>query len=203
MASSSNTVQFFSDKEGTAISRTVQFFLDKRAALKQPGVRLVLVESSLSEDVLLPRELDAGSYDRPEPTQAFSHETIKMMMAVREEQVDKLRELIKPTGAVFPLVSSSGSLWANITVGRGTECIVILSDQTVSTQHAQIEIDQPEHPCTLTDLASTNGTFINGERMQPHYPVVVHTGDCLRFGQAIFYLLSVELFSKVLDAITA
>lgn len=51
------------------------------------------------------------------------------------------------------------------TIGRNTmECEIILSDSNVSDKHARIKRDGLEF--VIFDLASLNGTFVNGQRVQ-------------------------------------
>jgi len=54
-------------------------------------------------------------------------------------------------------------LEATIVVGRGPNCEFRLHDPSVSTRHAQFGVDGEK--VTLTDLNSTNGTFVNEERL--------------------------------------
>ena len=65
-------------------------------------------------------------------------------------------------------------------VGRGRECHVVLDDRSVSRQHAQIRCS--DWRWRVRDLGSTNGTFLNGVRMdEGEWPV--REGDLLRFGE--------------------
>lgn len=51
------------------------------------------------------------------------------------------------------------------TIGRdATDCDVIFSDTKLSAQHARIRTEGDEF--ILYDLASKNGTFVNGNRIQ-------------------------------------
>jgi FHA domain len=65
-----------------------------------------------------------------------------------------------------------------IILGREHDCDFPLDDQTVSSQHARISYRQQQW--WLEDLASTNGTYLNGEVVSA--PVVVTHGDELRLG---------------------
>lgn len=51
-------------------------------------------------------------------------------------------------------------------------------DRDVSARHAEIRVEDGK--AMLLDLGSTNGTFVNGERVTA--PVALLTGDVLRFG---------------------
>ncbi len=66
-----------------------------------------------------------------------------------------------------------------IIVGREPDCDFPLDDQTVSSQHARLSYHQQQW--WLEDLASTNGTFLNGEAVTA--PVVITHGDELRLGR--------------------
>ena len=66
-----------------------------------------------------------------------------------------------------------------ITIGRDASCSMVIADDTVSTHHARMRYHHKQW--WLEDLQSTNGTFINDERV--YTPTVVVTGDEITFGQ--------------------
>jgi hypothetical protein len=82
-------------------------------------------------------------------------------------------------------------------VGRLPDCDLILKDDSVSKRHAKLIWEGKEHRCTVVDLQSTNGTFLNtGGRI--HDQVVLKDGDILSFGDAQFwYLLTDTLHQKL------
>lgn len=53
-------------------------------------------------------------------------------------------------------------------------------EQGVSRRHARIYTR--DGTCFVEDLDSTNGTFLNGERVTPYLPYAFHDGDTLTFG---------------------
>jgi hypothetical protein len=53
-------------------------------------------------------------------------------------------------------------------------------EQGVSRRHARIYTR--DGTCFVEDLDSTNGTFLNGERVTPYLPYAFHDGDVLIFG---------------------
>jgi len=65
---------------------------------------------------------------------------------------------------------------------------VLVPDKTVSRQHAQIEVTE-ESVINIQDLGSTNGTQINGERLEPNTPRIARAGDAVRFGSVRLTLL--------------
>src|SRR5580704_3689073 len=62
-------------------------------------------------------------------------------------------------------------------VGRGFANDFTLEDGSVSSSHAQIVVDGQR--VTITDLGSTNGTFVN---RQPVKVAILETGQTLRMG---------------------
>lgn len=65
-------------------------------------------------------------------------------------------------------------------------------DEGVSRRHARIYAR--DGTCFVEDLDSTNGTFLNGERVTPYLPYAFHDGDELTFGtlRLKFHIHSVE-----------
>lgn len=54
-------------------------------------------------------------------------------------------------------------------------------ERSVSRRHAKLE-RRNQRLYLIEDLGTTNGTFVNGERISPGEPVEVTSGDLLRFG---------------------
>ena len=71
-------------------------------------------------------------------------------------------------------------------VGRGDDCDIRIQDNSVSRRHASIE-PVPEG-YMVSDLASTNGTFVNDKQLDG--PRLVHDGDYLRVGNCIYRYLT-------------
>lgn len=65
-----------------------------------------------------------------------------------------------------------------IRVGRDTECEIFLVDPSVSRNHASVEPVDGE--LVVRDAGSTNGTFVNGQRIQLRS---VRPGDVVAFGK--------------------
>ena len=65
-----------------------------------------------------------------------------------------------------------------ITIGKGPSTLQITDDPAVSTRHAEIALRGGAF--VVTDLGSTNGTFVNSTRISA--PTRLGDGDLLRFG---------------------
>jgi Protein of unknown function (DUF3662)/FHA domain len=63
------------------------------------------------------------------------------------------------------------------TIGRLPDCDIVLKDKGASRQHAQIR--QKDGVYTLTDLGSTNGTQLNGQKVQSR---MLEDGDRITIG---------------------
>ena len=87
------------------------------------------------------------------------------------------------------LVGSGGSflgVWFVLrdgatTIGRDEGCEIRVDDLTVSRRHATIDRDGETY--SMRDLGSTNGTWVNDERISAHEPHGVALGDRIRFGR--------------------
>jgi hypothetical protein len=67
-------------------------------------------------------------------------------------------------------------------IGRHGAIDIKILDPKVSRQHA--DIDVKADGCTITDLESSNGTFINGKRMTT--PQTLQPGDAVKIGDTYF-----------------
>lgn len=68
-----------------------------------------------------------------------------------------------------------------VNIGRGDYNDIVIGDPSVSTMHAKLQ--RREAIWILTDLGSTNGTFVEGERLSGETPLT--PGTTLRFGDVL------------------
>lgn len=68
---------------------------------------------------------------------------------------------------------------SQVTIGRNPACDCVIDQETISAVHARFSYRKGHW--WLEDLESTNGTFINEERIA--VPVVLDQNDQLRFGE--------------------
>ena len=69
-----------------------------------------------------------------------------------------------------------------IKIGKGPLNDLVITDKTVSREHVQLFIDD-EKNVFVTDLESTNGTYINGKRIED--PVKLKALDILLIGNSL------------------
>ena len=71
-------------------------------------------------------------------------------------------------------------------VGKMREYVdQVLDDGSVSRMHAKFSEDR-DGKMTVRDLNSTNGTWLNGERLQPNEIRTLQKGDHVRLGRMEF-----------------
>jgi ABC-type multidrug transport system ATPase subunit/pSer/pThr/pTyr-binding forkhead associated (FHA) protein len=69
-----------------------------------------------------------------------------------------------------------------IRVGKSQDNEVIISNNFISKTHAKLHIDQ-QGSLFIIDLGSTNGTFINGRRIESNVKIPVSPSDTIEFAQ--------------------
>lgn len=72
-----------------------------------------------------------------------------------------------------------------ITIGRSSECDVVIDSSMASRLHARLR-KLPDGRIALIDLGSTNGTFLNGQRI--HGNAIVQPGDTIIIGRSVLTL---------------
>lgn len=60
------------------------------------------------------------------------------------------------------------------------------AEKGVSRQHAMVELS--EDTLTLLDLGSSNGTYLNGQRLVKDQPRVLRDGDEIRLGKLVAHI---------------
>lgn len=74
------------------------------------------------------------------------------------------------------------------TIGRNADNKIVLQDVSASRFHAEIFFDSERHAATITDLESTNGTYVNRQRIAGQ--ILLHPEDIIRIGQAVIHVSS-------------
>jgi hypothetical protein len=144
----------------------IEFETDDRLRLGEFGIQTRLVQPEGEQhDAPQPEEESgrtmiystAGRVAEPLEQRARDRNETALLL------VDGKRLVVGPTG---------------VTIGRSRQCDVVLSDPNTSRQHAEI---RPRGGAwVLNDLGSTNGSLLNGRRIEG--PEVVKRGDEIEIG---------------------
>jgi pSer/pThr/pTyr-binding forkhead associated (FHA) protein len=97
------------------------------------------------------------------------------------------------SGKVFPLEK------AELFVGRDLNNDVVINDPEVSRRHARFLLQGNSY--VLEDLGSTNGTFINGQRLASPYPL--RDGEVITFGERINVVYELVVLDEDATQVTA
>lgn len=98
----------------------------------------------------------------------------------RDELSRQPHRLLTPEGKLFVSLERE-----SLSIGKKKEEVdLVLKDASVSRIHARITNE--EGSIYLADLNSTNGTFLNGQRMLPYERKKLEEGDEVKFGQVVF-----------------
>jgi pSer/pThr/pTyr-binding forkhead associated (FHA) protein len=87
-------------------------------------------------------------------------------------------------GAAFTLEGDQ------IDVGRDSTNEIVINDAEISRRHARLTFQGGKY--VLEDLGSTNGTFVNGQRLAG--PRVLKTGEVVSFGEQIVLVFEATHF---------
>ena len=84
--------------------------------------------------------------------------------------------------------------------GREDYCSLKIAEDSVSRSHAEIRLDQESGEYLLIDLCSTNGTYLNEERLGDQHQVL-QAGDTIRIGTHVYkYLTSDHIEAQYHEA---
>ncbi|WP_244328396.1 DUF3662 and FHA domain-containing protein [Yimella sp. cx-51] len=110
----------------------------------------------------------------PEPEQPRAPQTLRPSPAAPRSY--RQRPQLDIDGDLYPL------LGAITVIGRDDDVDIVLDDGGVSRRHSEIRVtnDGPHLVASLSDLGSTNGTFLNGERVTS---VRLNDGDRITVGR--------------------
>jgi two-component system, cell cycle response regulator len=109
-------------------------------------------------------------------------ETLKKELAKAKEQAACLIIIRgQPQGHRFFLTQPE------MIIGRDQSADIVVSDQSISRKHSKLT--QDETSVTLTDLGSSNGTFINDVKLEASAARVLEKEDMIKMGNSIFKFL--------------
>jgi hypothetical protein len=153
----------------TLLSRPViEFETDDRLGLGEFGIQTRVAQPE-DEPVSAPPEVQSGRtmiYSNAERVSEPLEERGRARAQAPLLLIDGKRVVISPAGA---------------TIGRGRQSDIVLGDPNVSREHA--EIRPRGGSWVITDLGSTNGSQLNGRRLEGSE--VLRSGDEIELGESM------------------
>ncbi len=163
----------------------------RRGGRREPAPRRAIMPQVTTRPARAPAPASAPE---PEPQAAAEQRSAPAIGAVSEPAAPaEPSPIARPTPTAPHLIVLESSdehlsagdtlpLSAAVTIGRSDENSVRLSDRFVSSRHALICLRDGRR--LLVDRGSTNGTFVNGERIEDE--VELHDGDRIAMGNTVF-----------------
>ena len=108
-------------------------------------------------------------------------------MCLPQEQANRLmrKALVRTASSkLIRLVKKGANVFEGmINVGRAGNCDIVIDAASVSKFHAYFAKDGTDGQHYVCDANSTNGTYVNGERVAPHEKKALTDGDTVSFGR--------------------
>ncbi len=145
-------------------------------------VLLVLLIGFIAYTVLSPKSNASSTAASP---QTRSKPSAPAASASDDEEATRVRvagpRLVRTMGGLK--VGDEMQISGFVTIGRGQEATFRFNDAELSGVHAEFRLDAGLP--IVTDLGSTNGTFVNGERIGAHSSVPLKEGDQIKLGSTV------------------
>lgn len=119
-------------------------------------------------------------------------------MSTRNRLVDEILAMVQGFDGlvVFPIPNLGAE--EELTIGRTPECSLVLDEPSVSKSHAVLRWDTVQAGCSIADLGSSNGTFVNARELGEAEEHLLYDGDVVSFGDAQFmYFDTLSLYDQL------
>lgn len=108
------------------------------------------------------------------PDESRRSGTLSVVASLKQDARERQHYLVLPAGDRVPLTGE------RIVLGRAPDCLIVLADPNASRQHAEVKLSGDRFE--VADLHSTNGTSVNGIRIDRHQLV---NGDQIVIGNTV------------------
>jgi pSer/pThr/pTyr-binding forkhead associated (FHA) protein len=98
----------------------------------------------------------------------------------------RLEKVIRDEDRVLVFCGQRVPVTGKIVVGRDPSCDIVIDNKLVSKRHAMIQKIKGDF--FVTDLKSTNGTFVDGERVPEGKYVRLAPGARIKIGKSLLKL---------------
>lgn len=155
-----------------------------------PGELKVLIES---DEELLPGQFEvealfATGRDYVVPAEERTVELSEKTILFKRQTTGKSEKaFLEPVRGPIPGKDIVPLINFPLLIGRSETCDLVVRDPGISRRHAILDCRKGKY--VLTDLNSTNGTYVNGTRVQRHE---LQDGDQIKMGDSVF-IFKIEL----------
>jgi len=116
----------------------------------------------------------------------------------KDKMVDELLLMVRGFDDLVVCTLPPMGASADLTVGRLPDCELMVEDPSVSKHHALLRWDTVQGGCSIQDLESMNGTFVNTKELQKGEERLLADGDALAFGDPEFlYFITDSLYQQL------
>jgi Tol biopolymer transport system component len=134
--------------------------------------------------MVLERTLAKSPEDRFPTAEALQQALVPRLPGVDIEPPPPQLQLVLPDGHGVPLTEGT------LTLGRDPGCEVVMADSQVSRRHAILHVRADS--TRIVDLGSTNGTYLNDQRLKPRSPQPLQAGDRVRLGGTLTFQVQAQ-----------
>jgi hypothetical protein len=152
----------------------IEFATDNRLRLGEFGIQTRVV-SPPAEPADEPQQ--EGPLPQSGHTVIYGAPIAPVVTPVAAEPQVRAHRAVLLTGDRRVLIGPAGA-----TIGRSRQCDIVLEDPNVSRRHAEIRPGELGG-WVLADLGSTNGSSLNGQRLD--HPAGLHPGDEIEIGTSV------------------
>jgi pSer/pThr/pTyr-binding forkhead associated (FHA) protein len=167
---------------------TIQFG-NTQFLFEERGANSSIPEPSNSSVPETPEVQNVPSSSPPNPNQTEVFQ-INQTTSQPVPRADKTPSMAIGWQLVAPDQNIALEIGKTLHLGRVTANDIVLTDSSVSSKHALLEVRS--EAVYLTDLGSTNGTSVNKHLIQTNTKIMLHAGDQIAFGASIFSLQKIS-----------
>ncbi len=161
-------------------------------------IRLMSDQEAFVAFVRLPVLIGSAILSGTPDTTAVTDKNHTVVFDITESSEEDASSSESLKKAVYPLVRNALTLASKsaFSIGRVDSNDIVMPDFALSKHHATIEMDNGTY--RLRDCDSTNGTTLNGQRLDRKKPQVLRDGDVVSFARYEFtFLFPESLYDKL------
>lgn len=151
---------------------SVLFLLIRRKKSRKTEDKGKVVDGGIFDDIVLEREVEKEERENRERKQTGKQKDFSVML-IREDTGEKI-----------------GIEKNHFLIGRSPSCDYCMDNDSISKEHIRISLIGGIYH--ITDLGSTNHTYLNGKVLSKQVPTIIRNGDRIAVSNLIFVFKNKE-----------